>query len=339
MRIERTYKSAMRLRRKCCALFLLMSLCAMAASATATLDRASGWRAVRRGLAGKDLNAVYFVDSKRGWIAGDGGFVSHTENGGETWAQQSVATTDAINDVYFRNRDDGFLLAGNNIFGTRNGGAEWREVARFAAQSFDGAQPELYSIRFGSKKKGWVVGSASRREKVTDSVVLYTNDGGASWVRQPVPVRAELIHIDFANDERGWIVGAGGTILHTIDGGETWTQQLSNTTATLYHVDFRNNRIGWAVGERGTILRTTDGGDTWFPVTIPVRATLLSVQFTSDDDGWIVGRGGIILRTGDAGRTWIRQESKTTQNLYAFYADKKNNWAVGGDGLVLQYER
>lgn len=336
MRIEETRGSAKRLRRKACAFFLLMSLCIAASVAALTV---AGWRATRQGLAGKDLNAVYFADSKRGWIAGDSGFVGHTEDGGITWAQQKVSITDSINDIYFRNRDDGFLLAGNSIFGTRNGGTEWRVVSRFPAQSFNGEELELYSIRFGSKKKGWVVGSASRREKVTDSVVLYTNDGGASWVRQPVPVRAELIHIDFANDERGWIVGAGGTILHTVDGGETWTQQRSNTNATLYHVDFRNNRIGWAVGERGTILRTTDGGDTWFPVTVPVRATLLSVQFTGDEDGWIVGRGGTILRTGDGGRTWIRQESKTTQNLYALYADKKNNWAVGGDGLVLQYGR
>lgn len=339
MQISRTRESAMRLRRTWCALFLLLSLCAAAASAAAALDRVSGWRAVRHGLAEKDLNAVYFVDSKRGWIAGDDGFVSRTEDGGETWARQSVATTDAVNDVYFRNRDDGFLLAGNRIFGTRDGGEHWRGVSRFPPQFFNGGLPELYSIRFAGKKKGWVVGSVSRREKVTDSLLLYTNDGGISWETAPVPVHVELIHIDFANDERGWIVGAGGTILHTVDGGATWTQQRSNTTATLYHVDFRNNRVGWAVGERGTVLRTTDGGDTWFPVTLPVRATLLSVQFTSDDDGWIVGRGGTILRTGDAGRTWIRQESTTTQNLYALDTDKKNNWAVGGDGLVLQYER
>ncbi len=38
-----------------------------------------GWTGTRRGLAGKDLNAVYFADTKRGWIAGDNGFVSYTK--------------------------------------------------------------------------------------------------------------------------------------------------------------------------------------------------------------------------------------------------------------------
>jgi photosystem II stability/assembly factor-like uncharacterized protein len=330
----------MKAKRRClkkCASLLIVGF--VFAGSVMVLTLAAGWRATRQGLAGKDLNAVYFADSKRGWIAGDDGFISHTEDGGQTWARQKLATTDAVNDVYFRNHEEGFLLAGERIFGTRNGGSEWREVSVFAPENFDGALPELYSIRFAGKRRGWVVGSLSRRDKVTDSFVLHTTDAGASWVRQLVPVRAELIHLDFVSDERGWIVGTAGTILRTIDGGDTWIAQRSKTDATLYHVDFRNNRVGWAVGERGTVLRTTDGGDTWLPVKVPVRATLLSVQFVSDDDGWIVGRGGTILRTGDGGRTWIRQESQTTQNLYALYVDRKVNWAVGGDGLVLQYER
>src|SRR6266436_10428684 len=70
-----------------------------------------GWSLSHHGLNGKDLNAVFFVDSRHGWIAGDAGFVSHTDDGGVSWNQQSVKTSDAINDIYFRNKDSGFLLA------------------------------------------------------------------------------------------------------------------------------------------------------------------------------------------------------------------------------------
>jgi photosystem II stability/assembly factor-like uncharacterized protein len=298
-----------------------------------------GWEAVRRGPAGRDLNAIYFADSKRGWIAGDDGFLSRTEDGGRSWSAQTVGTTDAINDVYFRNKEQGYLLAGNRIFSTSDSGSTWHETRRFLPVDFDNALPELYSVRFSGKKKGWIVGSASRRDTVVDGLLIYTDDGGASWLRQRVPTRRELIHLDFVGDKRGWIVGASGTILYTEDSGETWTQQRSGTTATLYHVDFRNERTGWAVGERGTILRTSDGGLTWAEVPVAVRSTLLSVQFVDDDEGWIVGRGGVILRSSDGGRTWLRQESRITQNLYALFVDKKRGWAVGGDGIVLQYER
>jgi photosystem II stability/assembly factor-like uncharacterized protein len=298
-----------------------------------------GWTATRVGLAGKDLNTVFFLDSKRGWVGGDGGFLARTDDGGTAWVRQTVDTPDAINDIYFRDKEIGFVLAGNAIFSTRDDGARWGEVRRFLPREFGGADVELYSVRFSSKKKGWVVGSVSKNDSVTDSILLYTEDGGETWRRQRAPSRLELIHIEFANDKRGWIVGTGGTILTTIDGGQNWTKQDSNTAATIYHLDFRGEKRGIAVGERGTILRTTDGGNTWTPVPIKTRSTLLSVQFIDDNSGWAIGRSGAILRTDDAGATWIEQESGTKQNLYGLYFVKKAGWAVGGDGMLLRYQQ
>ncbi|HEX8494515.1 MAG TPA: YCF48-related protein [Pyrinomonadaceae bacterium] len=324
------------LRTSWCWLACVLLLASLAAHSSFAQE---GWSGVRRGQPGKDLNAVFFADTKRGWVAGDEGFVSYTADGGRTWTPQPIETKDAVNDLYFRNKEDGYIVAGNSIFSTDNSGRTWKELRRYFASDFGGALPELYSVRFSGKKKGWVVGSISRDDVVVDSLVLYTNDGGTSWQRQRMPTKEELIHLDFVSDKRGWIVGDGGTILHTTDGGETWTPQNSNLKATLYHVDFRNDRVGWVVGKQGTILRTTDGGETWFTVEPPVRNTLLSVQFVDDTDGWIVGRGGVILRSSDGGATWVRQESSTKQNLYALFFDKENGWAVGGDGTVLRYVR
>jgi photosystem II stability/assembly factor-like uncharacterized protein len=315
------------------------ALLLIAALASVAFAQTDGWVATRRGMAGKDLNAVFFADSKRGWIGGDGGFLSYTRDGGRTWAAQTVGTSDAINDIYFRSKEDGYLLAGSRIFTTRDGGESWRALQRFAPKDFGGAVPELYSIRFADKKKGWVVGSLSRRDNVVDSLIFYTDDGGASWQRQKPPTREELIHVDFTSDERGWVVGASGTILSTTDAGASWTPQRSSVITTLYHVDFRNKDDGLAVGERGTILRTVDGGQTWSMVFTPARNTLLSVQFVSEDEVWIIGRGGTILYSEDGGRTWARREVNTKENLYALFMEKKRGWVVGGDGVVLQYEK
>ncbi len=277
----------------------------------------NGWSGKTIGSGGKDLNAVYFADSKRGWVGGDDGFFSHTEDD-------------------FTSKDVGFVLAGNAIFGTEDGGQTWREARKFEPE---GATAELYSLRFNGKKRGWVVGSASRGDEVVNSIFAFTKDGGKNWEVLQAPTRRELIHIDFVDDKHGWIVGAGGTIMHTDDAGETWSTQRSGTTNTIFHVDFRNEHQGWVVGERGTILLTDNGGQTWFTVRSPVRSTLLSVQFVNNEDGWVVGRGGTILRSEDGGRSWVQQESTTKQNLYALFFDKKNGWAVGGDGLILRYER
>jgi photosystem II stability/assembly factor-like uncharacterized protein len=305
----------------------------------APIKSQQGWIATKVAPPGQDLNTVYFLDNKRGWVGGDNGFLSRTEDGGSTWVRQVVQTTDNINDIYFRDKDAGFLIAGNAIFATRDSGVRWTESRRFPPREFDGADVELYSVRFSSKKKGWVVGSVSKREHVIDSILLHTDNAGETWQRQRAPSRLELIHIDFANDKRGWIAGAEGTILATVDGGQTWSKQQSGTTATIFHIDFRSDKRGLAVGERGTILRTADGGVTWTPVVAKTRSTILNVQFLSDDNGWAVGRSGTILRTDDAGLSWIEQESGTKQNLYGLYFVKKVGWAVGGDGILLRYEQ
>ncbi len=302
-----------------------------------------GWTASKVGAPGQDLTSVYFLDEKRGWVGGDSGFLSRTDDGGRTWTKQSVETTDGINDIYFRDKESGFLLAGNAIFATRDNGARWTEARRFTAREFDGADVELYSVRFSSKKKGWVVGSVSKhqnkRDIVVDSILLFTENGGETWQRQRAPSRLELIHIDFDNDKRGWIVGTGGTILATVDAGQTWTRQESKVTGTIYHVDFRSEKKGLAVGDKGTILRTTDGGLNWIAVEVTKRSTLLNVQFVNDREGWAVGRSGTILRTDDGGATWLEQESGTKVHLYGLIFVKKVGWAVGGDGTLLRYEQ
>jgi photosystem II stability/assembly factor-like uncharacterized protein len=318
---------------------LILAIALVTSGAISSSFAQQGWVATRIAPAGQDLNTVFFRDDKRGWVGGDNGFLSRTDDGGRTWVQQAVGTSDPVNDVYFRDKEEGFLLAGNAIFVTRDRGTRWSEVRRFRPAEFDGAIIELYSVRFASKKKGWVVGSVSQRDRVMDSILAYTDDGGRSWRRQQTPSRLELIHIDFVSDKRGWIVGAGGTILKTQDGGKSWISQISGTDATLYHVNFRNNKKGWAVGERGTILRTTDGGDGWTPIKIDTRATLLSVHFVNDNNGWLVGRGGTIFRTSDGGLSWIQQASTVKDNFYSLYFNKNTGWAVGSDGVILRYER
>jgi len=300
---------------------------------------AQSWVSMKVGPAGHDLNTVYFVDSKRGWVGGDAGFLSRTDDGGASWAPQAVGTKQAINDIYFRDKEAGFLLAGNTIFITHDNGTRWDIARSFLPNEFEGAEVELYSVRFSSKKKGWVVGSVSKRDVVVDSILVYTDDAGESWSRKRIPTRTELIHIDFVSDKRGWIVGNGGTILHTEDAGETWQIQKSGTAETIYHIDFRNDKKGWAVGEKGLILRTNDGGETWTSVPTSAKATILSVQFLNDEDGWAIGRQGTILRSQDEGLTWLQQNSSTKQNLYALHFNKKIGWAVGGDGTVLRFEK
>ena len=298
-----------------------------------------GWNIIKRGGV-EDLVSVYFTSSDKGWIGGDGGYLAITNDGGRSWTKQILNGTDNVNEIYFRNDDNGYVLAGHRIYLTKNAGKTWRENIIANKNDYKGLAPEFLSIRFSDKKRGWIVGSLSnQKEEVVDSLVLQTADGGETWTRIIVPSKQELYHLDFINNDNGWIVGDKGLILNTHDGGQSWQMQSSNTSASLYNVDFRDSDNGIAVGSKGTILRTETGGAVWEKIRSDVQKSLLRVNFTNDKNGWIVGAAGTILRTEDKGRTWIRQDSQTQESLYGLFMDKKYGWAVGKKGLILQYQR
>lgn len=302
----------------------------------------SGWNVSRISDSG-DLVAVFFTSSERGFIAGDGGYLALTDNGGKTWSRQALNTKEDISEIYFRNDDNGYLVAGRDMFLTKDGGRTWRKTLIFNANTFKGSAPEFLSIRFADKKLGFAVGSlltkSGKDMRVIDSILMRTNDGGETWSRVVVPSKKELFHLDFVNDSRGWIVGDDGLILTTDDGGLNWRAQKSGTNKALYNVDFRDSKLGFAVGGGGVILRTEDGGETWEKINTGFPNTFLRVDFADDKNGWIVGFDGTVLRSADKGRTWIKQESKTKDNLYGLFMTKKYGWAVGANGSVIKYQR
>ncbi len=299
-----------------------------------------GWKAHSTSIKG-DLVAIYFTSATKGFVAGDGGYLASTIDAGKTWLKYPLNTTENINEIYFRNEKNGYLVAGRKLFLTSDGGESWRETVIFRASEFRNVTPTLLSIRFPDKKLGFAVGSILNKkgDLVIDSLVMRTVDGGATWNRLIVPSKAELFHLDFNGSSHGWIVGDKGLILATTDGGSLWRVQRSGTERALYNVDFRDDLEGYAVGGKGTILRTENGGLNWEKVTTAFPGTFMRVDFADDKNGWIVGHGGIVLRSSDKGRTWVRTESSTSKNLYGLYIVKKYGWAVGADGLVLEYLR
>lgn len=288
-----------------------------------------------------DLIAVYFTSSDKGWIAGDEGYLASTSDGGRNWKKKEIGTTESINEIYFRNDENGYLVAGKKMFITRDGGETWRETRIYRLNDFPSGSPEFLSIRFANKKRGIVIGSILDRkgENVVDSLVMRTEDGGESWVRVVVPTKTELYHLDFVGDNNCWIVGDGGLILASTDGGASFKRQTSGTDKDLYNVDFRDEKEGYAVGSKGTILRTEDGGGFWRTVRTSFSSTFMRVDFADDKNGWIVGYDGTILRSNDKGKSWIKQESKTVDRLYGLYMTKKYGYAVGGNGVILQYQK
>ncbi len=309
--------------------------CLLSAGAAAQ----TAWEQVTSGTDG-DLVTAYFTSAEKGWIAGDNGFLASTRDEGRTWTRHSLTTTENINEIYFRNEKNGYLVAGRKMFLTSDGGDTWGETVIVRAGDIREGTPEFLSIRFANKKRGIIVGSVlNSNEDVVDSLVLKTEDEGQTWQRIKVSSRTELFHLNFVGDSRVWVVGDRGVILASEDGGTTWRLQSSGTERALYNVHFRDRKAGYAVGGRGTILRTENGGMTWQQVPTSFPTTFMRVDFADDRNGWIVGHGGTILRSGDRGKTWLLQESGTKESLFGLYMAKRYGWALGANGTLLRLNK
>ncbi|HEX4129811.1 MAG TPA: YCF48-related protein, partial [Pirellulales bacterium] len=106
--------------------------------------------------------------------------------------------------------DAGLLLA------THDGGEHWEPPTDTKAidTKFDW---RTVAVR-GTKV--WIAGEPGTR-------ILYSPDGGATWVPMATGQSLPINDLVFVDDEHGWAVGALGTILATHDGGRSWQRQRS----------------------------------------------------------------------------------------------------------------
>jgi hypothetical protein len=143
----------------------------------------------------------------------------------------------------------------------------------------------LVDTLFTSPTRGWVVGGRADSLPATRAnvkpVVLYTEDGGHSWVDRAASIRDQLPRgewgwkIQFLSDLIGFVAlenFTAGAILKTTDGGRTWTRKAVNDpqqNANLEGIGFVDDQHGWVGGwgsadfSTGFTSETRDGGSTW----------------------------------------------------------------------------
>lgn len=98
------------------------------------------------------LNAVSFVDERRGWAVGAGGAVYATGDGGRVWRALDARTDADLFDVKFLDGAEGWASgAGGTVLHTTDGGATW------SAETSPTTHP-LERLFFAGRARGWAVG-------------------------------------------------------------------------------------------------------------------------------------------------------------------------------------
>lgn len=293
------------------------------------------------------LTRVHFIDSSRGWVAGQNGVFLYTDNGGTTWTQQLIGTTGEIPDLFARTALDIWAIEfhypetdtswyGTNIFHSTNGGTTW------SIQKFDSAL--FRTIMFVDSLTGFLGGSYG--------TIAKTTDGGATWRQVNIGSfsnmdRWPIYKIRFQSKMFGMAVAGQldvfGIVWRTTDGGESWTSSKISGDPLFDVVFFDSLHILCAMGDLESsgagFLRSLDGGETWTFENTTIWGEPTTFAFRTAADCWVpMGTAGICLRSSDNGVTWKNISLPQQIPVYDIsFPDSRTGYMVGHKGAMFKF--
>ena len=173
----------------------------------------------------RNLNRVCFLDSVRGWVAGDSGTIFHTSDGGNSWTAQNPGVPEDIQELFMLDNRYGWAIAlrydidslwfGSVVLRTSDGGISWSHLLY---------RDEFFSaVNFQDSAHGWIGGSGGE--------ILRTSDGGLTWtpasVDSSIWMWYPILNFRFLSPTFGFAMGGhidrAGVMWRTTDGGDRWT--------------------------------------------------------------------------------------------------------------------
>jgi len=190
------------------------------------------------------------------------------------WEWQYSATSEKLNDVYFINQNQGWIVGDNGtILSTSDGGKTWN-------QQNGTTTDDLKAVHFINKDIGWAVGG---------NVMQYSEDGGRSWEKHTQNTINDIQCMYFIDNYTGWVCGSDSFILKTTNSGGNW-EVIPSRVGKFDAIFFLNESLGWlhSRDDAGYIYMTTDAGYTLIPRSRS-RKTFRSFFFINPDKGWACG--------------------------------------------------
>jgi len=217
---------------------------------------------------------VFFPTVDVGYLVDDLAFY-RTRDGGATWTTLTSYPGEGINDLYFLDENNGFVVPdfGAMVWHTTDGGDTWTARTRPGPAAHTGGitfvTPTQGALALGSFQTG-------------AGGLAYTTDGGLTWHGATAP-SGEYHWVSFSDPVNG--VAGGNILVRTTDGGVTWVQR-GDPAGPLYNGALRPGRAEGYAGGDHELYETTDGGGTW---SLRCSARTFGVWVTNNGTGVAVG--------------------------------------------------
>jgi photosystem II stability/assembly factor-like uncharacterized protein len=113
-----------------------------------------------------------------GWGSTDGGRISVSTDGADTWTAQTTGTTTDFKDIQAVDRSTVYAVGSDGlVMKTFDGGSSWYTQAVGVTAS------KLYAVAFGDTLNGWAAGK--------EGTIIGTSDGGLNWIAETSPLSTD----------------------------------------------------------------------------------------------------------------------------------------------------
>ncbi len=245
------------------------------------------------------------------------------------WHIIPVSISDDLSGVHFLDDKNGYVVSRRgSIFHLQSTDTGWV----FEETPLDKPLQGIYFHNNG--KDGIAYGDKG--------VILRTNDSGANWTLDSMPVTYNFTDLIFLDSLNGIIVGidyekGGGTpgiAYKTIDGGLTW-RPLKINGKRFYSISKNENNLLVITGLE-FVYTSGDSGATWHAAKIPSQGYAQAAAI-NDKTGIMVGKGGFLALSDDAGKSWKSMPilNKIGSYVGILMLDPRRAYIIGSMGEIL----
>ncbi len=246
---------------------------------------------------------------------GEYGTVLYSDDQARGWRQASVPVQVTLTAVHFPTPRQGWAVGHDAvILHTGDGGETW-------TKQLDGRQT---GDKLLAAAEAWNAEVEALDPAAVDPDELMLLQDAAMMAldealrEQEVGPNRPFLDVWFADERRGFAVGAFNYFFVTEDGGLTWedgSSRLPNPEFLhLYSISPVSGDTLLLVGEFGLVLRSIDAGATWESLDIGYQGSLFNVN-GADGSAWIAGLRGNVFYSPDAGDSWQHLEPRTEATL------------------------
>ncbi len=266
------------------------------------------------------------VASRAGWTVAVGpkGTVLRSADAAKTWKKVALPVSSDLTNVKFVS-DQVVWAVGHDavLLRSADAGATWSRV-------LDGRSVlKLLNTYYSEKAKSNDPAMLQMVREVERSARQTATPG--IW---PSP----FLDIWFADEQRGFVVGAFGLLLATEDGGKSWTPWLERTDNErrfhLYGISGDADTC-LVVGEQGLVMRLDAKQGRFVKLETPYNGTYFGV-LVAGKQMVVYGLRGNAYASADAGQQWSKLETHSEANVVAALTDGAQKlWLVTQVGEVM----